>query len=315
MGEPAFDFSLSVVVPVFNDQDVLPELHRRLLGVLPGLTTEWEIVFVDDGSADGSLKVLLGLRDEDPRVRVVALTRNFGQASALTAGLEHSEHDVVALMDSDLQDAPEDLERLLRARVAEDVPMAIARRASRKDGLLKRSASVLFQRVSNRITSIHLPARVGVFRVLRRELVDSLRQVPEKSATSLSLLSWMGHPSAFVEVDRDERFAGESGYTLAKMFGLAFDRVFSFSLFPIRLATYTGMLLGLASVVMAVYLTTRKLVGGMIVPGWTSIVVLVLLLFGVNFLFLGVIGEYLGRIFLEAKRRPRYLVGRIYDKR
>jgi glycosyltransferase involved in cell wall biosynthesis len=313
MSNPRYPFSLSVVIPVYNDEEVLPELHRRLLPVLSELSADREIVFVDDGSRDGSFRVLRDIQKSDPRVRIVRLARNFGQANAITAGLDHARNEVVVLMDSDLQDRPEDIHRLIDAMLEKDAPMAIARWVSRRDSAFKLAVSRLFYVVTNRITSLRREPRLGVFRVMKREVIEELKAIPEKTASTISLMYWLGFDYAIVDLQRDVRYAGKSGYTLSKMLRLSFDLVFSYSLFPIQVASVLGLILSIGSLLLAAFFVIRKLVLHTVVPGWTSLIVIVLFLFGVTFLFLGIMGEYIGRIFVEAKKRPKYVVAKVFE--
>ena len=313
MPEYRYPFSLSVVIPVYNDEEVLPELHHRLTPVLNGLAAAYEIVFVDDGSRDGSFRVLRELQKNDARIRIVKLARNFGQANAITAGLDHARNDVVVLMDSDLQDRPEDIHRLIDAMLEKDVPMAIARWESRKDSVFKLAVSRLFYIVTDRITNLRREPRLGVFRALRREVIEELKAIPEKTASTLSLMHWLGFDYAIVDLARDARYAGTSGYTLRKMLKLSFDLVFSYSVFPIQAASFLGVTLSIGSILLAIVFILRKVVLHHVVPGWTSLIVMNLFLFGVTFLFFGLMGEYIGRIFIEAKKRPKYVVGKVFE--
>jgi dolichol-phosphate mannosyltransferase len=243
------------------------------------------------------------------------LARNFGQANAIAAGLDHISKEVTVIMDSDLQDPPEDIPLLIDAMIDKNVSMAVARWITRKDNAFKIGASRFFHFLSNKITDLHHMPGLGVFRAMTRPVVDALKQIPEKTATSISILYWMGFDYTVVDLHRDERYAGTTGYTLRKMVRISFDRIFSFSLFPIRLASIVGVFLGLSSIGLAIYYVCRKFIYQNIVPGWTSLVVLILFLFGINFIFLGIIGEYLGRIFLETKQRPKYIVAEIHRNR
>jgi len=308
-----YPFSLSVVIPVYNDEEVLPELHRRLQPVLCELTADYEIVFVDDGSKDHSFRVLRDLQKSDPAIRIIRLARNFGQANSIAAGLDFAEHDVTVIMDSDLQDRPEDIHKLIDAMLEKDVSIAVARWATRKDSMLKLAMSRLFYVVTDRITNLRREPRLGVFRAMKREVVDELKAIPEKTASTLSLMHWLGFEYAIVDLERDARYAGTSGYTLSKMLRLSFDLIFSYSLFPIRVASVLGVILSAGSILLAIYYVIQRLFLRNVMPGWTSLVVIVLFLFGVNFLFFGIMGEYIGRIFMEAKKRPKYVVGKVYE--
>ncbi len=309
-----FDFDISIAIPVYNDEEVINILYERLSPVLTSICNKYEIVFVDDGSKDNSFQLLKKLRGVDDNIKVIKLARNFGQSNAISAALDHCFHDVVVLMDSDLQDRPEDIPKLLTAMVENNVPMAITRWKTRQDSYFKKLSSRFFHQISNRVTQIEYPQGLGGFRVFRREIIDDLNNLPEKCGTTLSLMYWMDYEYAIVDLDRDPRQAGSSGYTLRKMVKLSFDRIFSFSILPIQAASVLGFFLCLGSVILAGYYLFQKFFLNSVVPGWTSLIVLILILSGLNFLFLGIIGEYLGRIFMEAKQRPKYIVRQFIDK-
>lgn len=300
--------SLSIVVPIYNDQEVIAELLRRLTAVLEQIVKDYEIILVDDGSRDNSWAIMQEERAQREHLRIAHLSRNFGQQNAIAAGLSLTTKDLIVLMDSDLQDRPEDIPTLIDALLAnEQATMAIAQWEERKDSRMKIAVSRLFQNVSNAITDIHTMPRLGIFRVMKKSVVEELRRFPEKTATAVSLLYFIGSKYVAVPLKRDARFAGKSGYNLRKMLALTFARIFSFSMFPIRLVTYMGALLCVGSMVAALALIIYKLVGN-VVTGWTSMMVLMLFLFGLNFAFLGVLGEYIGRIFLETKQRPNFII-------
>ena len=303
--------SISVVVPIYNDSEVIHELIKRLSPVLESITADYEIILVDDGSRDDSWLQMLAVRQANASIKAVRLSRNFGQQSAIAAGLSLTSKELIVLMDSDLQDRPEDIPVLIDALLADEkATMAIAQWEERKDSKFKLAVSRLFQRVSNSITEIHTMPRLGIFRVMKKSVVDELRNFPEKTATTVSLLYYIGSRYVAVPLKRDARFAGKSGYNLSKMLALTFARIFSFSMFPIRIVTYLGALLCVGSMVAALALIIYKLVGN-VVAGWTSMMVLMLFLFGLNFAFLGVLGEYIGRIFLETKQRPKFMIDEI----
>ncbi|MDD4236685.1 MAG: glycosyltransferase family 2 protein [Bacteroidales bacterium] len=304
------EINMSVVIPVFNDQEVLEELYTRLTQVLSKLTGEYEIVLVDDGSSDNSWQKIENLKVSNRSVVGIKLMRNFGQQNAIAAGLDFVSGDVTVIMDSDLQDRPEDIPKLIEALEKNDASMAISKWKTRKDGVLKIFVSRIFYAVSKKITKINHQQGLGVFRAIRKEAIEELKKYNEKTSTTLSLLYWIGVDYVTVELDRDERFAGKSGYNLKKMLKLTMDRIFSFSMFPIRAAIYTGLSISVLSFIAGIVLIVRYFLGS-VAPGWTSMIVLLLFLFGINFLFLGIIGEYLGRIFLESKHRPKYIVKKV----
>lgn len=300
--------SLSVVVPIYNDEEVIAELMRRLTAVLETIVSEYEVILVDDGSRDRSWLCMQEAKKQYQYMRIARLSRNFGQQNAIAAGLSLTEKDLIVLMDSDLQDRPEDIPVLIDALLANpQATMAIAQWEHRKDSWLKQAVSRLFQNVSNSITDIHTMPRLGIFRVMKKSVVTELRNFPERTATAVSLLYFIGSKYVAVPLKRDARFAGSSGYNLSKMLALTFARIFSFSMVPIRIVTYMGALLCVGSMIAALGLIIYKLVGN-VVAGWTSLMVLMLFLFGLNFAFLGVLGEYIGRIFLETKQRPNYII-------
>jgi len=298
---------LSVVIPVYNDEEVLAELYRRLHPVARELSASYEIVFVDDGSEDGSLAVLKSIANRDAAVVIMQLARNFGQHNAIAAGLREARGDIIVLMDSDLQDRPEDIPKLIAALQENSCTMAIARWITREDTFIKRMCFRLFSAVSACLTSLDYPAQLGVFRAITRSAVDAVKVIPETTGTMLSLLYWSGLSYVTVELHRGSRVAGRSGYDLKRMCALTADRIFSYSLYPVRAATVAGLLVGPASIVMMVYFVIRKFFMDEVVPGWTFLIAAALFLFGLNFIFIGMVGEYLGRIYLESKGRPRYI--------
>lgn len=304
---------LSIVIPVYNDEEVLQELHNRLKSVLPELASKYEIIFIDDGSRDKSFRVLKEIAKKDPVVKVIKLARNFGQQNSISAGLDHAKGDIIVLMDSDLQDRPEDIHLLLEAMEKEDTDMAIAKWITRKDSFKKRFFSRMFYHLSRQITDLKLEPGLGVFRAIRRTAIQQINSIPEKTGTIISLMYWSGFDYSIVELERDPRYAGSSGYNLKKMLKLTADRIFSYSLFPIRAASYIGLFVGGASFLFGIYVLVRRLFFDNIAAGWTSTMLVLAFLFGLNFFFLGIIGEYLGRIYLESKGRPKYIISKLIE--
>ncbi|MBK8805557.1 MAG: glycosyltransferase family 2 protein [Bacteroidales bacterium] len=302
---------MSIVIPIYNDQEVINELYRRLKPVLNDVSENHEIILVDDGSRDNSWLEILKLKKIDTKIVAVKLARNFGQQNSIAAGLDISKGDLIVLMDSDLQDRPEDIPVLIDALMTQNASMAIAQWTHREDTSFKKMVSKLFFIVSDKITDIHIQPRLGIFRVMRRSVIDELKNFKEKTSTTISLLYFIGSNYTCVPLKRDARYAGQSGYNLRKMLSLTFARIFSFSMFPIRLAIYAGLSISFLSFLAGIFLIINRFIGG-VSPGWTSIVVLVLFLFGINFLFLGMLGEYIGKIFLETKQRPKYIIGEIH---
>jgi polyisoprenyl-phosphate glycosyltransferase len=305
---------VSVAIPIYNEESVLPELYRRVRDVLAELPGGGhEIVLVDDGSSDGTREILETLVNIDPQVRVVALSRNFGHQAALTAALDHVSGDVTVLMDGDLQDAPEAIPRFLEQHAAGyDVVYAV--RQNRKENLLLRACYAGFYRVISRLSDIDLPRDAGDFSLLSRRVVDQLRSAPERHRYLRGLRCWIGFRQIGVPVERDSRYAGASKFSPRKLLKLAFDGIFSFSVVPLRMATLIGAMTVAGSLAFAAYATAVHLFFSRSPAGFTAIVVSVTFLAGVQLLFLGMIGEYIGRIFEQVKQRPHYVVDRIIEQ-
>jgi glycosyltransferase involved in cell wall biosynthesis len=302
---------VSVAIPIYNEEEVLPELYRRVRDVLAELPGGGhEIVFVNDGSSDGTLEILETLAEIDPQVRVVALSRNFGHQAALTAALDHATGDVVVLMDGDLQDTPETIPRFLEQYAAGyDVVYAVRQR--RKEGLLKRACYSAFYRLIARLSDLDLPRDAGDFSLMSRRAVDELRRSPERHRYLRGLRRWVGFRQIGLPVERDARYAGASKYSPRKLFKLAFDGIFSFSVVPLRAATMLGALAIGGSLAFAAFAIVSHLFYSQSPAGFTALIVSVVFLAGVQLLFLGLIGEYIGRIFEQVKQRPQYVVDRV----
>lgn len=300
----------SVIIPLYNDDQVINPLCDRLIPVMSQITNDFEVLFIDDGSKDQTWQTVVELKATIPQITAIKLARNFGQQNAIAAGLDNAIGDIVVIMDSDLQDKPEDIPLLLSAMEREGKDMAIAKWVTRKESFKKKFFSKLFHNFSARTTKLKYEPGLGIFRVLRRSAVEQLLKVQENTGTIISLIYWAGIDYAVVELNREPRFAGSSGYNLQKMLKLTADRIFSYSLFPIRMASILGMIVGFLSMGFGFYLITRKLLFEDVAPGWTSTLVILSFLFGLNFFFLGIIGEYLGRIYIESKNRPKYIISK-----
>jgi len=306
---PAGVTAISVVLPVFNEEAGLPQLYRRVKDVLVAAGMTHEIIFVNDGSRDGSWVRILDLANADRNVKAVNLSRNFGHQMAITAGVDVSSGMTVVVMDSDLQDPPE-LIPTLYEKYREGFDVVYAQRRKR-DGetWFKRVTATLFYRLIRRMTSIDIPVDTGDFRLMSRRVVDDLKRLQEKSRFVRGLVTWVGYNQTPVLYDRDRRYGGHSKYPITKMMKFALDGITGFSSQPLRLASHVGLLFALASLALMVGLLIFKVSGGYgLVPGWTSLAVAVLFLGGVQLLAIGILGEYIGRIYEEAKHRPLYLV-------
>jgi len=302
---------LSVAIPVYNEERVLPQLYQRLITVLDAVSGgPHEIVFVDDGSRDGSLEWLEALARVDPRVKAVKLSRNFGHQAAISAALDHVTGDVVVIMDADLQDTPETIPQFLEKYV-EGFDVVYAVRHNRKEGLLLRACYDGFYRLIKSLADIELPLGAGDFSLLSRRVVDQLRHSEERHRYLRGLRTWVGFPQTGLVVERAARAAGESKYTVSKLLKLAFDGIFSFSTAPLRAATVLGAATIAASLAFAAFTLYQRVFLGQAPAGFTALVLGITFLSGVQLLFLGVIGEYVGRVYEEVKRRPHYLVDRV----
>jgi glycosyltransferase involved in cell wall biosynthesis len=300
---------LSVVVPAYNEADGLDVFHRRLLRALAGLAS-WEVVYVNDGSTDDTLSVMEALHRTDDRVAVVNLSRNFGKEIAVTAGLDHAAGDAVVVIDADLQDPPEVIPDLVR-NWRDGFDMVYAKRRSRAgDSWLKRGTSWIFYRLMQSMGDLRLPEDTGDFRLLSRRAVDAVRQFREQHRFMKGLFAWIGYPTTYVLYDREARRFGVSKWSYWKLWNLAWDGITSFTVMPLRLATYVGLAVALLAVMYAAEVIVKTLVIGNQVAGYPSLMTVVLFMGGVQLMFLGVIGEYLGRVLDETKQRPLYLVER-----
>ena len=298
---------VSVVVPMYNEEGTARELYSRVCSALDGVT--FELVVVDDGSSDATPAILAELADSDQRVRVVELSRNFGHQTALTAGLDHATGDAVVMMDSDLQDPPELIPEML-ARWAEGAEVVYAVRTAREgETRFKRSTAMLFYRLLSRLADVNVPHDAGDFRLLDRRAVDALLAMGERNRYLRGMTVWVGFTQTAVAYTRAPRHAGETHYPLRKMLRFALDAIASFSHAPLQLATVMGFIFAaFAFVCIPVAIGFR--IAGEFVPGITTTVIAVLFLGGIQLIAIGVIGEYVGRIYDEVKRRPLYLVRR-----
>jgi dolichol-phosphate mannosyltransferase len=298
---------LSVVMPVFNEQANLLVLYERLSSVLKQTGLSYEIIFVDDGSRDGSLELMRDLATDDPHVLVVELARNFGHQVAISAGLDHARGNGVIIMDSDLQDPPEVLPQFIAAwREGHDVVYAI--RAQRKEHWLKRTAYAAFYRLLQRVANIEIPLDAGDFCIMDRRVVDLLVGMPERNRFVRGIRSWVGLDQVGLAYERHARHTGKTKFTFTRLIYLALDGLISFSYVPLRVITMLGLAVSFISLVLALFYAIKKLTVGLNPPGFATLIVAVFFLAGMQLITIGVIGEYVGRIFEEVKRRPLYVV-------
>lgn len=302
--------ALSIVIPVFNEAENIDTLHARLTSVLKDMRLEYEIIYVDDGSHDQSPMLLNRLADRDGSVVVVELARNFGHQVAISAGLEHSRGQAVCIMDADLQDPPEVLPKFLE-KWREGAEVVYAIRTQRKEWWGKRLAYAGFYRLLQRVANIKIPLDAGDFCIMDRCVVDQLVQMPERNRFVRGIRSWIGFRQVGVSYERHSRHAGRPKYTFRKLIYLALDGLISFSHMPLRIITLLGIAVSLLSFVVAIFYVVKKLALGVGIPGFTTLVVSIFFLAGIQLMTIGVIGEYIGRISDEVKRRPLYVARRV----
>lgn len=299
---------VSIVLPVFNEEQTLPALYTRVSDVMQTLGESYEILFVDDGSRDASLALLKSFGATDPAIKIMSLSRNFGHQIAITCGLDHASGEAVVIMDADLQDPPEVIPQLItKWREGYDVVYAV-REKRQGEGLFKRGTAAFFYRVLRLLTQIDIPLDTGDFRLLSRRAVNALCSVRERSRFVRGLVSWIGYRQTGVTFAREERKAGETKYPFRKMLRFALDGITTFSFAPLQAAMYLGFVTAGSSFLYIFYAVLLKLFTERTVPGWTSLMVAVLFVGGVQLIALGIIGEYLGRVYDEVKQRPLYLI-------
>lgn len=302
------DQLLSVVVPVFNESEVLPTFHARLVAVLDKIGMRSEVLYVNDGSSDRSFEVMTELRNRDARVGLINLSRNFGKELAMTAGLDQAAGDAVVVIDSDLQDPPELIEEFVKQwRAGYDV--AYGKRTTRDgESALKKATAFMFYRLIQKMSRVKIPVDTGDFRLMSRRAVDALRKVRETNRFMKGLFAWIGYRAIAVPYQRDRRFAGTTSFNYWKLWNFAIEGVTSFTTAPLKMAMYMGLAVAGYAFVYGAIIIYKTLVYGSSVAGYPSLMVVVLFLGGIQLVGLGIIGEYLGRMFDETKNRPLYLV-------
>lgn len=299
---------ISIVIPFYNEEDNVAPLYERLCPILDAESPDWELVCINDGSKDQTLAALQALRINDRRVRILDLSRNFGKEASLTAGLDHANGEVVIPFDADLQDPPEVIPQLL-AKWREGFDAVNAVRLSREgESWLKRASAHAFYRVINRMSDVDIPADTGDFRLLSRPVIEALKTLPERRRFMKGLFAWVGFRSTNIYYYREPRHAGTTSWNYWRLWNFALEGITSFSQVPLQLASYLGLLVSALAFLYAIYLVLNTLVYGNPVKGYPSMMVTLLFLGGIQLMALGVIGEYLGRIYDESKQRPVYLV-------
>ncbi|OIQ62522.1 glycosyltransferase family 2 protein [Neomoorella thermoacetica] len=298
----------TIIIPVYNEEDVIRETYRRLTLVMQSLGEPYELLFVNDGSEDRTAEIIEVLAETDDSVRLLNFSRNFGHQIAITAGMDYARGDAIVIIDADLQDPPELIPRMIE-KWQEGYEVVYARRVQRKgETLFKKWTASLFYRTLRMMTEVDIPLDTGDFRLIDRKVCDVMHGIREKSRFIRGLISWIGFRQAAIEYIREERFAGKTKYPLKKMLRLAIDGITSFSHKPLKLATYLGLALSLPSFAYLVFSLGLKIFTAGTISGGRWLITLLLLLNGVNFILLGILGEYIGRIYDETKDRPLYIL-------
>ncbi|WCK54556.1 glycosyltransferase family 2 protein [Aneurinibacillus sp. Ricciae_BoGa-3] len=298
----------SVIIPVFNEEAVVNETYRRLTKVMESIGEPYELLFINDGSRDRTAEIIETITVEDNHVKLLNFSRNFGHQIAITAGMDYALGDTIIIIDADLQDPPELIPQMVE-KWKEGYEVIYAKRIKRKgESLFKKWSAALFYRTLRASTEVNIPVDTGDFRLMDRKVCEAMRSIREKNRFVRGLVSWVGFRQTAIEYVRDERFAGETKYPLKKMIRLSMNGILSFSYKPLKLAMYLGFLISFASFVALVVTLYLKLFTANTIPGWTSIMDCLLLLNGITLTILGILGEYVGRIYDETKNRPLYIL-------
>lgn len=300
--------TLSVIVPVYNESEVLQKFHQRLLAVLDGLEMTYEVIYVNDGSHDESMQVLMDMCTNNASTSCIDLSRNFGKESAMTAGIDYSKGDAVVIIDADLQDPPEIIPAMI-AKWQEGYDNVYATRRRRQgETMLKKFTAALFYKVIGALSKVDIPSDTGDFRLLSRRAVEALNQLREQNRFMKGLFAWIGYPGIAIEYDRDPRYAGNTKFNYLKLWNFAIEGITSFTIAPLKVSTYFGGLVAVLAGVAGCDILYKTLVFGNPVRGYSSLMCSILFLGGVQLVAIGVLGEYVGRMFIQTKGRPLYLI-------
>lgn len=299
---------ISVIAPVYNEELNIPVIYDRLTQVLSSISDSYEILFINDGSKDRSLAIAKDLSEKDPHIKYIDFSRNFGHQIAVSAGLDHVQGEAVVIIDSDLQDPPE-LIKDMYAKYQQGYEVVYAKRKNRKgEGAFKKFTASIFYRLLSKMTSIDIPLDTGDFRIMDRKIVEVLKAMPEKDKYIRGQVSWAGFKQSYVEYDRDERMAGETGYPLRKMMKFAMDGITGFSNVPLKIVSWFGFLVSFFAFLTIIYTLISKFILNNAVPGWSSVMISVLFIGGIQLIAIGIIGEYLARMNANIRNRPLYII-------
>ena len=303
----------SIVIPLYNEEEVVEECIKRVGGVCRTLGGDYEVIFVNDGSEDKTVELTLAACEANPKIKLLSFSRNFGHQIAITAGMDHAKGDAVIVMDADLQDPPEVIPKLI-SKYNEGYDVVYAVRSERKgETIFKKWTSKAFYRFLRFMCNIDIPVDTGDFRLISRKVCDVMKSLTERNRYVRGLISWVGFKQAAVEYVREERFAGETKYPLRKMLKLSMDGITSFSTKPLTLSKNLGYVTAVAGFIYMIVVILNKFAFGKTVAGWASLAVLILLIGGIQLIMLGIVGEYIARIFDESKNRPLYIIEDKYN--
>ena len=299
---------LSIIIPIYNEEANIPPLYERLKKVISSITYSHEFIFINDGSRDRSIELIRDLAAKDSTVKYINFSRNFGHQIAVTAGLDNTKGEAVVIIDADLQDPPELIAEMY-AKMKEGFQVVYAKRRSRTgESFLKKYTAKKFYRILARITSISIPVDTGDFRIMDKRVVEVLRHMPEQQKFLRGQISWIGFNQTYVEYDRSERNAGDTGYTYKKMIRFALDGITSFSNLPLKFATAIGFFVSIVAFLVSLYALYSRFISKSYVPGWTSLMLAVLFIGGVQLICIGIIGEYISRLSANVRNRPLYIM-------
>lgn len=300
--------TLSIIVPVFNEEEVLPVFHARLTKALADTSVNWDVIYIDDGSTDDSQRVLKRLQLQNANVGVARFSRNFGKEQAMSAGLQLANGEAIVIIDADLQDPPELIPLMLEKWWQGADIVNMRRRQRRGESWVKKTTARAFYRVMNRLSEVSIPEDVGDFRLLSRRAVDALNLLQERNRFMKGLFAWVGYRQATIDYDREARAAGKTKWRYWGLWNFALEGITGFSIAPLKVATYLGFACAAGTFIYSLYFLSKTLIVGEVVKGFPTLIVTVLMLGGAQLMALGIIGEYLGRLFIESKRRPLFLM-------
>lgn len=302
------NIELSIVIPLFNEEEIISKLYERITNVAFSICENYEIIFINDGSKDNTFGIIKDLSKKDNKIKFISFSRNFGHQNSILSGILNSKGNSVVIIDGDLQDPPELIPKLY-AKMQEGYHVVYAKRKERKgESFLKKITAKMFYRILKNITSIDIPLDTGDFRIISRNVVESLKLMNEKNKFLRGQIAWLGYKQTYVEYIRDSRTTGETKFSYKKMFGFAFDGITSFSSLPLQLAPLLGFIFSIVSFFIILYALYSKFILHEVVQGWTSLLVSTMFIGGVQLLCVGIIGEYVSRINIEVKNRPNYII-------